>query len=599
MTMVDAMLMDTSIETVQEMLAFRAKVEPARKAYAITGGNATTKWLTYADVDQRARTIAARLRAMHASGERVLMAHRDAEEYICGLFGSLYAGCTPVSAYPLERARISVTAKQLDGIAKDSQARLGAGSDSTARLAAEVHGSTQALTALTWLTSADGDPPESFVPDLKPNADGLAYVQYTSGSTGSSKGVCLTHQNILANLKAHREMCQMTAESRIVSWLPLSHDMGLIGPVFHPLYLGSQTVFLSPRVFLLRPVQWLRAISQFGGTVTGAPNFAFDLCVDRITFDELEDINLSSLEHIVNGAEPIRASTLERFIAAFEPVGLRRGAMAPAFGLAECTCMVTSATREGRPATRRFDRTRLRQGEAVHVPLERGESIELVACGIPPVDHEVAIVSAGGERLPDGQVGEIWVRGPSVALGYLGDSLATEQIFQAALDGACESRFLRTGDLGVTHGGELFITGRAKEVVIIKGQNHLPSQIEQSVQASHTALQLNGGAAFSVDQNQEELLVVVQEVKSANAGDLNDLAHAVRGAVAREHGVRVASVVLLEPGGVPRTPTGKIRRTDCRELVLARGLGGVLYADGPFAFVSTGADGRSQGPQQA
>ena len=584
MTTVDAAIAGTSMNTVHELLTLRAMLEPGRKAYAIVSGNATTKWMTYADVDQRARMIAAQLQAMDASGERVLLTHRDAEEYICCLFGCLYAGCTPVSAYPLERARLSVTSRQLDGIAKDSQARFGVGVDSTAQLAAEG-GVTLALPDLRWLTAAEGGSSENFVPELRPNAEGLAYVQYTSGSTGSAKGVCLTHQNILANLNAHREMCQMTTESRIVSWLPLSHDMGLVGPVFHPLYLGSQTVFLSPSAFLLRPVQWLRAISQFGGTVTGAPNFAFDLCVDRITFDELAGVNLSSLEHIVNGAEPVRASTVERFITAFESVGLRRGAMAPAFGLAECTCMVTSSTRGDRPLVRRFDRRRLRQGEAAHAPVEQGEDIELVACGIPPVDHEVAIVNAGGERLPDGRVGEIWVRGPSVALGYLGDPVATEQVFQATLNGDPEKRFLRTGDLGVTVGGELFIAGRAKEVVIIKGQNHVPSHIEQSVQASHDALQLNGGAAFSVDAGQEELLVVVQEVRSANAGDWSTLASAVRAAVAREHGIRVSSVVLLEPGAVPRTPTGKIRRTSCRELVLAGSLRGVLYADGPFALV--------------
>jgi acyl-CoA synthetase (AMP-forming)/AMP-acid ligase II len=373
----------------------------------------------------------------------------------------------------------------------------------------------------------------------------------------------------------------MHGESRIVTWLPLSHDMGLIGPVFHPHYLGLDTVFLTPESFLLKPVRWLRAISRYRGTVTGAPNFAYDLCVDRTTFDELEDLDLSSWEIALNGAEPVRPGTVERFISAFEPVGFRRSTMVPAFGLAECTCMTTSATRPERPCTAWFDRAALQQGEAVEVePYEHG-AVELVECGGPPSGHEVVIAGPEGERLEDGLVGEILVGGPSVARGYLWDAEETERVFGATLAGEPERRWLRTGDLGFVLDGELFVTGRAKELIVIRGENYAPEQIERSAEGSHPALERHACAAFSVDADGEERLVLVHELVSAGAGA--GAADAIRAAVAAEHGVRPWSVVLLAPGALPKTSTGKIRRRECRDQLVAGTLDGIVGGDGPLA----------------
>jgi acyl-CoA synthetase (AMP-forming)/AMP-acid ligase II len=570
---------------VHELLAERAREDPNGTAYVFVRGETRDERLTYGEVDRRARAIAAELCARGAAGGHVLLAHRSHARYICGLFGALYAGAVPVSAYPLERVRLTGTLRPLAAIAADSGARHGIAAASMAELAASVADRSPEVARVSWLTGSEEELAVGFEPLIDAAPESVAYVQYTSGSTGVSKGVELTHSNIVANLEAHRGECDMSADSRIVTWLPLSHDMGLIGPVFHPLYLGSETVFLTPESFLLKPVRWLRAITRYGGTITGAPNFAYDLCVDRVTFDELDDLDLSSWTHALNGAEPIRPETLRRFIDAFEQVGFRRSSMVPAFGLAECTCMATMSTRPTGPATQWFDRRALQHGEALAVKAGDPDGVELVSCGTPPAAHHLAIAATDGERLGEGIVGEVWLSGPSVARGYHGDAEQTERVFGAELPDEPGRRFLRTGDLGFLLDRELFVTGRAKDVVIVRGQNHLPDHIERSAQDSHDDLEPHAGAAFSVDGDGEERLVIVQELRAAE-GARAPTAEAIRAAVSRDHGLRVWSLVLLAPGALPKTPTGKTRRRECRDRLLAGTLDGVLYSDGPLGAVT-------------
>ena len=567
--------------TVHGLLAARAREQPDDAAYVVPIGETGEERLSYAEIDARARAIAARLTELGARGERVLLAHRSPGRYVAGLFGALYAGAVPVSGHPLERWRLAGTLGQLDDIAADCEARFAIAAASTAEFVATAADQAPALARLAWLDGTEETATGDFEPELDADPDALAYLQYTSGSTGVAKGVELTHANIVANLDAHRETCRMSAATRIVSWLPLSHDMGLIGPVFHPMYLGSQTILLSPPTFLMRPVSWLRAITRYGGTVTGAPNFAFDLCVDRITFDELEGLDLSTWTHAVDGAEPIRPETLERFIAAFEPVGFRRPAMVPAFGLAECTCLATIATSPGRPTIARFDRSSLRDGAAVAVSADDRAGVELVGCGGPARGHEVVVVDPAGQPLPDGRVGEIQVAGPSVARGYFGRPEETERVFGATLCDDRHRRFLRTGDLGFWFDGDLFVTGRAKDIIIIHGQNHAPDHIERTAQASHDLLERHAGASFSIHVGGREQLAIVHELRALESQA--EVANAIRAAVAREHGLRPAAIVLLAPGALPKTPSGKIRRVDCRRLLETGALDGVVYADGPFA----------------
>ncbi len=567
--------------TIHGLLAARASADPDGTAYVVASGKTGEERLTYSEVDARARAIAARLTELGARGERVLLAHRSPARYVAGLFGALYAGAVPVSGHPLERWRLAGTLEQLEGIAADCGARFAIAARSTAEFVADAADEAPARARLAWLDGTEETPPGDYEPEPADDPEALAYLQYTSGSTGVAKGVELTHSNIVANLEAQRELCDMSAASRIVSWLPLSHDMGLIGPVFHPLYLGSETVLLSPATFLLRPVSWLRAITRYGGTITGAPNFAYDLCVDRVTFDELEGLDLSTLTHAVDGAEPIRPETLERFIDAFEQVGFRRSSMVPAFGLAESTCLATIATRPRRPTTAWFARAELQTGTARALAAGDRTGVELVACGAPPTGHEVVIVDAEGERLPDGRVGDVWVAGPSVARGYFDRPLETEQVFGATLRGEPGRRFLRTGDQGLRFDGELFITGRAKDLIIIRGQNHAPDHVERTAQESHGLLERHAGAAFSIDVDGQEQLAIVHELRAVESQA--EAANAIRAAISREHGLRAAAVVLLAPGALPKTPSGKIRRRDCRRLLETGALDGIVYADGPFA----------------
>lgn len=522
--------------------------------------------------------IAAELQAKDAAGERVLLAHRSAASYVCGLFGALYAGAIPVSAHPLERTRLASTLGPLAAIAAASRARFAIAPSSTAELAKALAAQAPELSSIDWLTAPSGARPRDFKPEWVDDPEATAYVQYTSGSTGPPKGVMLTHANILANLTAHCELYEMGPDSRIVTWLPLSHDMGFIGPVFHPQHLGLQTVFLAPEAFLLKPVRWLRAISHYGGTISGAPNFAYDLCVDRITFDELDDLDLGSWATALNGAEPVRPTTLRRFISAFASVGFRAQTMAPAFGLAECTCMASSATGPQRPSTRWFARSELRRGEIVELDRGADEGIELVACGSAPSEHRIEIVSAVAERLQDGFVGEIWVQGPSVAKGYLEAPQETARVFGATLRDEPDSLFLRTGDLGFRLDGELFVTGRVKELIVIRGENYAPDQIELISEASHPQLGRHACAAFSLDLDGEERLVIVHELISATPEPA--AAQAIRVAVAESLGIRAWSVVLLAPGALPVTSTGKIRRSECRERFCTGTLRGTIYADG-------------------
>jgi amino acid adenylation domain-containing protein len=547
-----------------DLLGHRASAQPRRQAYTfLSDGETEEVSLTYEELDRQARAIGARLQELGAGGGRVLLLYPPGLEYVSAFFGCLYAGAVAVPAYPPRRNRSLL---RLQSIIADAGAKFAL---TTTGLLSKVEHLLPAAGrpgGLGWLAT-DGlgaDAAERWQ-DPTPGGEALAFLQYTSGSTAAPKGVMVSHANLLHNERMIQRAFGQTEESVIVGWLPLYHDMGLIGNVLQPLYLGARCILMSPVAFLQRPARWLAAISRYRATTSGGPNFAYDLCVRRISDEERAALDLRAWEVAYNGAEPVRAETLDSFAAAFAPSGFRREAFRPCYGLAEATLLVSCRGAESGPAVVPVRAEALERHEVVEDAADGAGGRRFVGCGVAAPDQKVVVVDPEARTAcPPGRVGEIWVSGPSVAGGYWKRPEASEQTFGGRLSGTGEGPFLRTGDLGFLKGGELFITGRLKDLVIIRGRNHYPQDIELSAERSHPALRPGCGAAFSVTADGEERLVVVQELEPRRAADDDEVVRAIAAAIAEEHEVQPHAVVLLKPGTIPKTSSGKIQRHACR-----------------------------------
>ncbi|MET0622898.1 MAG: amino acid adenylation domain-containing protein [Pyrinomonadaceae bacterium] len=560
--------MTQTSETLADVLRRRAEGQPERVAYRfLSDGEAVADSLTYAGLDFRARVIGQCLRSVVGAGERVLLLYPPGLEYVAAFFGCLYAGAVAVPAYP---PRLNRNARRLQSVAADAQA-------SVALTA------PQSLKAVEALFGAPGQTPLRRVIDTttlpeqlardwsEPDSDpeGLALIQYTSGSTGNPRGVMLSHANLVHNSRLLQGAFGYDEESRCVSWLPMYHDMGLIGGIMQPLYGGYSCTLMSPTTFLQSPLRWLRAITRERATISGGPNFAYDLCVQKSTPEQRAALDLGSWEVAFNGSEPIRHETLERFRAAFEPSGFRARAFFPCYGLAEATLIVSGGPKGSGPVARAVKAAPLERHEFIPAGDEEEDARSLVASGACLPGQQVRIVEPETRRLcAGGRVGEIWVSGGSVAQGYWNNVPATEQTFRAALSETNEGPFLRTGDLGVVLDGELFVTGRLKDLIIIRGLNYYPHDIERTVEKCHPSFPAHAGAAFAVEQDGAERLVVVQEVRHLPP-DAGELFASVRRAVVTEHGIEPAEIVFARYGDVPKTSSGKIQRRSCREAYLA------------------------------
>jgi acyl-CoA synthetase (AMP-forming)/AMP-acid ligase II len=543
----------------------RALHQPHECAYTfLVDGETEEVSLTYGELDRQARAIAARLQSVGADGARVLLLYPPGLEYIAAFFGCLYAGMVAVPSYP---PRLSRPAPRLQAIVADAEATVAL---TTTRILSNVErrfAHTPELEALRWL--ATDDPAEDWR-DPEVESDTLAFLQYTSGSTAAPKGVMVSHGNLLHNSALIHQCFEHTPHSRGMVWLPPYHDMGLIGGILQPLYGGFPVVLMSPVAFLQAPLRWLQAISRHRATASGGPNFAYDLCVQRITPEQRETLDLSTWEVAFNGAEPVRHETMERFTAAFEPCGFRREAFYPCYGLAEATLIVSGGLKADPPVAYAVRGSAL-GGNRVVAAIEEGEGGRmLVGCGQTLPGQKIVIADPETlTRRPPDRVGEIWVSGPSVAQGYWNKSEETGHTFRAHLADTGEGPFLRTGDLGFLKDGELFVTGRIKDLIIIRGRNHYPQDIELAVEQSHPALQPGSGAAFSVDLDGEERLVVVQELKRVHRNaDADEVTQAIRQAVAEEHELQVYAVTLIRPMSLPKTSSGKIQRHVCRRQFL-------------------------------
>jgi acyl-CoA synthetase (AMP-forming)/AMP-acid ligase II len=428
------------------------------------------------------------------------------------------------------------------------------------------------LADVPWIatdTIADLDVGSGPIPPI--DADAVAFLQYTSGSTGTPKGTAVTHANISANLEMIKAAFGHDETTRFVSWLPMFHDMGLVGTMLQSIYLGASSVLMSPLAFLQRPERWLRAISDHRGTTSGAPNFAFDLCVRRMTVEMKEGLDLSSWRVAFCGAEPVRKATLARFAEEFAPAGFRPEALNPCYGMSETTALISvGPSGEGMKVLSVDGEALSDRNEVVITPATSPRARAVVNCGRSWGDQRVAVVDPGlGLPVSPGRVGEIWVTGSHVGAGYWQQPEATASVFGARIAGDA-SDYLRTGDLGFLHQGDLFVTGRLKDLVIVRGSKHHPEEIEYTASVSHPALAGSSAAVFSVDDGEGQRVIVAHEVDRHNlaALDVGGVARAVRDAVADGHGFLPDDVVLLRHGTLPRTTSGKVQRHRCREAYL-------------------------------
>jgi thioester reductase-like protein/FkbH-like protein len=555
-------------DNLAELLELRAASHPDEGYSFLLGADVDgpRAELSYLQLFTRARELAAMLDAAGARGERVVLVFAPGLEFIVGLFGCMLAGAIAVPVYPPNPSRLYKTLPLLEAIAADCEARFALTSPDLMQMNGAVAQLSEGLAKITWLsTAAEGNSGSSWSgPKITP--DQLAFLQYTSGSTGEPKGVMLSHANLLCNEAMIAAGMGHGASTRVVGWLPLYHDMGLIGNVLNPLWVGTSALLMSPITFIKRPMVWLEAISSFGAHTSGGPNFAYDLCVERIEPGVLERIDLSRWVVAYNGAEPVRRATIDRFANAFAPAGFDRRALFPCYGLAEATLAVTATTIDLAPRVLEVDRNALEGGRVE--PHHDDEPLSLVSSGRPLPGCEVAIIDPELLTITsDARVGEICVRGDSIARGYWGRPVLSRATFELELIGDAGGPWLRTGDLGFVDGGELFVCGRRKDLLIVRGRNLHPHDLERAISDAHSRVRPGCVAAFATEHDDNEEIVIIAEIRESTAADrLDEIARTTREVLSDGFGVRPLEVVLVQPHSLPKTSSGKLRRSATREL---------------------------------
>jgi len=510
--------------------------------------------MSYAQLDRRARAIAAYLQDMRSAGQNVVLAYPPGIEFIAAFFGALYAGCVAVPAYP-PRTR---TLDRFHALISDSGARVVLG---TAATGTHVKMNGRSATVRWIATDEITDTHADRWTEHEPDPDSLAMIQYTSGSTSRPKGVMLSHANLLANTLAIGNAFEVGRGTKAVFWLPACHDMGLIGGVLAPAYYGIPNIVIAPAMFARDPFFWLDTISRFRATVSGGPNFAYDLCVRKITAEQRAALDLSSWSVAFIGAETVDPDTLTRFAEAFAPCGFRPTSFYPCYGLAEATLMVTGPKSGSGATVRAFRDDALAHNIVVPLPDDAAGARHLVGCGAPVGSLRMAIVEPEtGERVASNRIGEVWVAGESIGKGYWRSPGKTAATFHARLNDADDSSFLRTGDLGFIHDQQLYVTGRIDDLIIVRGLNHHPQDIEASARQSHALLASGAGAAFAFEEDGAQRIVLVHEVIRDGSADLAPVIDAIRAAVLDEHGLALDAVVLIRRGTIARTSSGKVQR---------------------------------------
>jgi acyl-CoA synthetase (AMP-forming)/AMP-acid ligase II len=568
--------------TLTELLLCRAIEQPERIAYRfLLDGETEEISLTYRELDRQARSIAAYLQSLCSRGDRVLLLYPPSLDYLAAFFGCLYAGMIAVPAYP---PRPNRSFSRLQKIIDNAEAKAALSVSSLLGSIERRFADTPDLKQLVWLaTDLISHNYDRDWQEPKLSSQDIAFLQYTSGSTADPKGVMISHQNLLHNLNSIHNYFEHDSHSQGLIWLPPYHDMGLIGGVLQPLYGGFPVVLMSPLMFLQNPLRWLRAIAKYRATTSGGPNFAYELCVRKFKPELLNQVDLSCWEVAFNGAEPINYATLDSFAATFAPYGFRAEAFYPCYGMAEATLIVSGGRKKASIVTKSVQTAALEENRIVTVTKGDENSRTIVGCGNNLPDQKLLIVDPE-TRMPCGEnrVGEVWVAGVSIACGYWQQPEETAKNFSATLAEGSQEKFLRTGDLGFIENGELFITGRIKDVIIINGRNHYPQDIERTVEQANPSIRPNCVAAFSIVVGGEEKLVVVAEVDrhyweitKHNSQDNQqngkhhqsspkDSLQAIRRAISENHELQLHLFLPLKTGGIPKTSSGKIQRHACR-----------------------------------
>jgi acyl-CoA synthetase (AMP-forming)/AMP-acid ligase II len=565
---------EVNIRTLVELLQHRSREQPKKIAYIFLRDGVTKEFsLTYQELDKYAQAIALKLLSLASPGERVLLLYPSGLEFIAAFFGCLYAG---VIAVPINVPRRTEKVMKLQQIVADAQINLVLTTTSFFTEKGNKLNQESGLTSLQWLLtdSLSIDSVSGWQKQLI-DSDTIAFLQYTSGSTGTPKGVMLTHANLLHNQRSIKKAFGHTKTTIFVGWLPLFHDMGLIGNVLQPLYLGIPCTLMSPVAFLQQPIRWLQAISDFKATTSGAPNFAYDLCIRKITSEQLKELDLSSWDTAFVGAEPIRSETLKQFASTFESCGFRWEAFYPCYGMAETTLFVTGGIKKQAPNTITLQSAALEKNQVMIATNRQELTLKIVSCGQSWLDMNVMIVDPDTlKQCSNKQVGEIWISGSSVAQGYWNRVDDTRYAFCAKLTNSNEKSFFRTGDLGFIQDGELYVTGRLKDVIIIRGCNHYPQDIEFTVENSHPALRKGCGAAFSAEIKGEERLIIVYELERSYLRKISvkEVIEHIRRNVAEQNALHVYEAILVIPGTIPKTSSGKVQRRTCCEKFLTGNL---------------------------
>jgi acyl-CoA synthetase (AMP-forming)/AMP-acid ligase II/acyl carrier protein len=559
-----------------EVLRFWVLEQPDKVAFSFLSElENVDAMLTFRELDELAKSVAAKLQTLELHGECAALVYPPGLDFVIAFWGCLYAGVIAVPVYPPRSEHSCLGFQKILSNAATSAVL------STSRQLSDIQVaiSGESTRNIRWM--ATDNISNSFSAQWKDpqlTNDSLAFLQYTSGSTGNPKGVKVSHGNLLHNSWHIQKSFETNSSSMGVSWLPPYHDMGLIGGVLQPIFVGASMILMSPMEFLRSPFRWLDAISRYRVSTSGGPNFAYEHCIQRISPEQRKTLDLSCWEVAFIGAEPVRAETVERFATEFAPYGFRKETFYPCYGMAEATLLVSGGKKNELPVLQSIHKEMIRNNIVLTIPESHEHSQIMVGSGKCLPDQHIAIMNP--ETLnpcSENEVGEIWVAGESIADGYWKDTLTSEQVFLVSSEHLSGSTYLRTGDLGyLDESGELFITGRLKELMILRGRNYYPQDIEYSIAQCHPALQ-SIGAAFTVEVNANEELIIVHEIKRTFMRnlDVQEVIDAARRVVAADHGLKVCSIMLLKTGRIPKTSSGKIQRHICK----------TMYIDGSFTDI--------------
>jgi acyl-CoA synthetase (AMP-forming)/AMP-acid ligase II/acyl carrier protein len=548
-----------------DLLQLRAKNQPDDIAFVfLNDGENEEGNISFKQMHEKAKVIAATLQKTCKKGDRAVLLFPNGIEFIVTVFGCLYAGVIAVPAYPPRRNKQN---NRFKSIVENSECAFIITNENIYANIRKNFADEDFFTKPEYLVFENLDDQiasQWSKPFIDP--EDLATLQYTSGSTGKPKGVMVSHRNIIYNSEVIKQAYGHTEKLIGVNWLPNFHDMGLFGTLFQIIYNGCINYIIPPAAFIRKPFNWLNAISKYKATTAGGPNFAFDYCIEKISDEERDQLDLSSLQVLFSGAEPVKKETIINFEKAFKQSNFSTKQTYPCYGLSESVLMVTGGDYKNEPFYFSASANALEQN-LIFPATENEVSRELVSSGFPWGETKVAIVNPETKTVCQaGNIGEIWISSPSVCKGYWRDTEETERIFRAHLSDTKEGPFLRTGDLGFIHRGNLFVTGRLKDLIIIRGKNHYPMDIEKTVENCHEALVSNANAAFSIDVLNQERLVIIQEIKRTYLKDLNvdEVCETIRQGVAEEYELQVYSIVLLRTGSIPKTSSGKIQRRMCK-----------------------------------